>query len=300
MTEINIMPPEEVEQMFARLGELTLDVSDIKRKFLNCPYGEDPKQELDIYLPDEGGGPFPIVFFAHGGGWAVGSKDDTQLVPFVGGVTRGYAVVSLNYRLIPNIRYPENLFDIRAAMHWVAQNAESYLLDPSRTALCGASAGAHLTMLAAFTQGQAAFDEVPSNSLPDCRVLAVVNQFGPTDFAKIHRHYDETGFPRAWHPEDSGMLGELLGVAPELIPNLLRFVNPLDNVHPGVPPVLIQHGKYDPIIPYQQGVELFEKINGLGGTAELDLSDEFLHADPGYAGSESVERIFEFLDKHLK
>ena len=299
MDEVKIMPPEEVAAMFARLGELTLDVSDIRRKFLDCPYGEDPKQALDIYLPNDGAGPFPIVFFAHGGGWSGGNKGDVQVVPFIGGVNRGYAVVSLDYRLLPNVRYPENMFDIKIAMRWVAQNAETYLLDPSRTALCGASAGAHLTMMAAFTQGQAAFED--ELDAPTCRVLAVVNQFGPTDFTKHHAHYDESGFPRAQMPGVPSALDDMLCVKAESVPNMLRFINPLDNVHPNIPPMLIQHGKRDPIVPYQQGVELYEKIISVAGAgrAELDLSENFMHADPGYAADESVERIFSFIDKYL-
>ena len=299
MSEVKIMPPEDVANMFARLCELTLDISDMRRKFLDCPYGEDSRQVLDIYLPNEGGGPFPIIFFAHGGAWAAGSKDDTQVVPFISGVTRGYAVISLGYRLLPNVRYPENLFDINAALRWVAQNADTYLLDVSRTALCGASAGAHLVMMAAFTQGQAVFDSAPGSQT--CRVLAVVDQFGPTDFTKYHAHYDESGFPRAQPPGVPNSLDDLFGINAELIPNMIRFANPIDNIHPNIPPVLIQHGRYDPVIPYQQSVELYDKITAIAGEgmAELDLSEEFLHADPGYAGTESVNRIFSFLDKHL-
>ncbi|MCL2408791.1 MAG: alpha/beta hydrolase [Oscillospiraceae bacterium] len=298
MDEINIMPPHEVERMFARLGELTLDVSDIRRKFLNCPYGEDPRQLLDIYLPNEGDGPFPIILFAHGGGFTRGDKGDVQVVPFIGGVNRGYAVVSLNYRLCPAVLYPENMFDIKSALRWVAQNAETYLLDSSRAALCGASAGAYLAMMAAFTLDQPGFDSAPGGHT--CCVKAVVNQFGPTDFTKTHTHYDESGFARAYPPGSKGALELLLGVDPELILNLLRFANPIDNVHPSVPPMLLQHGRHDPIIPYQQAVELYEKLQALGVETELDLSEEFLHADPGYAGEESVERIFGFLDKYLK
>ena len=298
MDEIKLMPPEEVQKMFARLGELTLDTSDIRRKFLDCPYGEDARQTLDIYLPNDGDGPFPIVFYIHGGGWALGCKDDNQLVPFIGGVGRGYAVVSLNYRLIPHVRYPDNLFDIKAALRWIAQNAETYLLDPSRAALCGSSAGGHLAMMTAFTQGQAAFSDVPDT--PTCSVRCVVNQFGPTDFRKTHTHYDESGYTRARHPDEPHVADGLLGASIKVIPNLLRFANPIDNVHPNIPPVLTQHGRYDPVVPYQQAVELCEKITSVGATAELDLSEEFLHADPGYAGDESVERIFGFIDRYLK
>ena len=300
MSDVKLMPPEEIEKMFARMGELTLDVSGIRRKFLDCPYGEDPRQSMDIYLPNSGEGPFPVVFFAHGGAWSGGIKNDVQVVPFIGGVKRGYAVISLGYRLIPDVRYPENLFDIKAALRWVAQNAETYLLDSSRTALCGASAGAHLAMMAAFTQGQAAFEERPGAAT--CRVLAVVEQFGPTNFLRFHSHYDESGYPRAQDPSAPSSMDVLLGIKAETVPNLIRFLNPIDSVHPGVPAVLLQHGKRDPIIPYQQAVELCDKINAIAGEgmAELDLSEDFLHADPGYAGNESVERIFGFLDKYLK
>ena len=302
MSEVRIMPPEDVAKMFARLSELRLDTDNIRRKFLNCPYGEDKKQALDIYLPNEGDGPFPIVFFAHGGGWSGGSKSDTQVVPFMGGVLRGYAVISLGYRLTPRVKYPENLFDIKAALRWVAENAETYLLDPTRTALCGASAGAHLAMMAAFTQGQPGFEGAAISKT--CNVLAVVNQFGPTDFTKMHSHYDESGYPRAQTPDLSVMSGPdvMLGVKVEAIPHMMHFVSPINHVHPGIPPVLIQHGRYDPMVAYQQGMELYDKIVKVAGAdkAVLDLSEEFLHADPGYAAEESVSTIFAFLDAHVK
>jgi len=295
-----LMSPEEAEAMFARLAGLTLDVSNIKRKFLNCRYGEDPKQALDIYLPNEGTGPFPVVFYAHGGAWARGQKDDAQVVPFMDGVNRGYAIVSIGYRLVPYIRYPDNMFDIKAAMRWIAENADSYMLDATRTALCGSSAGAHLIMMAAYTQGQVVFGDIPGAA--KCNILAMVEQFGPTDFAQIHANYDESGFPRISDPNGPSPIDPMIGVSAASIPNLLRFYNPIDNVHPGVPPILIQHGKKDPMVPYQQAVILHDKINKVvgPGTAQLDISETFLHADPGYAQDESVNRIFDFLDKYLK
>ena len=297
---IKMMPPEEIERMFAPLSQMTLDVSGIRRKFLNCPYGEHPKQALDIYLPNEGDGPFPIVFFAHGGAWQRGYKDDAQVLPFMGGLARGYAVISLGYRLVPEVRYPDNMFDIKAALRWIARNAETYLLDPERTALCGASAGAHLVMMAAFTQGQAVFGDLPS--APACRILAMVQQFGPTDFSKIHAHFDESGYPRIPVPGAPSTVDAMIGARAEEIRNFLRFYNPIDNVHPGVPPMLLLHGRRDPMIPYQQAVELHKKINAVAGEgkAELIISEEFLHADMGYAAPEYVDRIFEFIGKYLR
>ncbi len=102
--------------------------------------------------------------------------------------------------------------------------------------------------------------------------------------------------------EQMDSVDHMLGVHSSRIPNLMCFVNPIDNVHKGIPPVLIQHGRYDPCIPYQQAVELYQKITDIAGEgrAVLDISEVYTHADPGYADIESVERIFTFLDAHMK
>jgi acetyl esterase/lipase len=302
MSKVKVLSSQEVEEMFGRFNALKLDTAGIRRKFINCPYGEDIKQSIDIYLPNEGDGPFPVVFFMHGGGWAVGNKKDAQILPFMSGVTRGYAVVGVGYRLVPQIRYPDNLFDIKAMLRWVAENGASYLLDPERVALAGASAGAHLAMMAAFTQGQAVYEGAPLTRT--CHIRAVVDQYGPTDFLAQQAQYDASGYPRMRAPDDESpdFVDKLLGLSLNSIPNLARFLNPIDHVHAGIPPVLIQHGRYDPCIPYQQAEILYDKIVNTAGAdrAELDISERYTHADPGYADPESVDRIFAFLEKHLK
>ena len=301
MPDNRLLSKQEIDEMFGRFAALKLDTSDIRRKFLNCSYGEDHKQALDIYLPNEGIGPFPAVLFLHGGGWSGGKKNDAQLLPFMSGVKRGYAVIGVGYRLVPNIHYPENLFDVKAALRWLHENADTYLLDPERIALAGASAGAQLAMMTAFTMGQAVFEGAPLG--PTCTVRAVVDQYGPSDFLKQNAQFDESGFPRIAPPAPDAMdaVAVMLGVQSSRIPHLMRFLNPIDNVHPDIPPVLIQHGKYDPVIPYQQSTALYQKIaDTCGGEhALLDISDVTTHADPGYADAENVERIFSFLDKHV-
>ena len=302
MAENKILSKQEIDQMFGRFAALKLDSSGIRRKFLNCAYGEEHKQALDIYLPNEGDGPFPAVLFLHGGGWSGGNKMDAQILPFMSGVDRGYAVIGVGYRLIPNIRYPENLFDVKAALRWLRENAETYLLDPKRIALAGASAGAHLAMMAAFTMGQAVFEGAPLG--PTCTVRAVVNQYGPTDFLSQDEQYARSGCARISPPDPDAMdsVAVMLGIQKSRIPNLIRFLNPIDNINPDIPPVLSQHGRYDPVIPYQQATVLHQKITQLCGEghAELFISDVYTHADPGFAEKESVERIFSFLDPHLR
>ena len=59
---------EEQMAIFKRMVTPTLfDPSPIKRKYLDVQYGKLPEQKVDVYLPDEGDGPFPLIIFIHGG-----------------------------------------------------------------------------------------------------------------------------------------------------------------------------------------------------------------------------------------
>src|SRR5512137_2443883 len=96
------------------------DVSHILRKWLDLPYASlSPAQELDIYLPDEGAGPFPVIFYIHGGAFALGDKRNIEVLPYLHGLAHGYAVVSVNYRLSGEAVFPAGLQDVKAAIRWV-------------------------------------------------------------------------------------------------------------------------------------------------------------------------------------
>jgi acetyl esterase/lipase len=72
-----------------------MDTSRISRKWLNLAYGnESPNQSLDIYLPDQGDGTFPLTVAIHGGGFMGGDKVDMQVRPMMLGLQHGYAVAS--------------------------------------------------------------------------------------------------------------------------------------------------------------------------------------------------------------
>jgi acetyl esterase/lipase len=301
MAEMKLISQQEIDTMFGRFAALKLDTSKITRKFLDCRYGNETRQAIDIYLPSEGSGPFPAILFLHGGAWSGGYRRDAQILPFMSGVERGYAVIGVGYRLVPNIRWPDNLFDVKAALRHIAENAGAYMIDPDSIAIAGASAGAQLALMTAFTQGQAAFEGAPLGNT--CTIRAVIDQYGPTDFLRSDQQYDESGYARMSAPDSNEprAVDLMLGIQSSAIPNLMRFVNPIDNVHAGIPPVLIQHGLYDPVVPYQQSTELYEKIKAVAGPgkAKLYLSETLTHADPGFACQESVRVIFEFLDSLL-
>jgi acetyl esterase len=150
----------------------------------DVPYHDTGRTEhlCDIYRPATGTGPWPVVLYVHGGGFALLSKD-THWVMALHFARRGFLVVSINYRLAPRHRYPAATEDACTALEWVVDNAARYGGDPSRLVLAGESAGANLvTMLAVASAyrrpepwARRIFDRGirPGACLPACGILQV-------------------------------------------------------------------------------------------------------------------------------
>lgn len=109
-------------------------------------YGADPLQQLDYYPASSKAA--PLVVFVHGGGWKRGDKQmmrgSAKLDHWHG---EGYAVASLNYRLVPAARVEDQAADIAAAVAMLKRQAGALGFDPDRVVLVGHSAGAHLAAL---------------------------------------------------------------------------------------------------------------------------------------------------------
>jgi acetyl esterase len=97
-----------------------------------------------VYTP-EGDGPHPAVMFFHGGGWVICSLDTHDNVARAICRDADAVVVSVDYRMAPEHRFPTAVHDCFAATQWVAENAGSLDVDASRLALCGDSAGGNLS-----------------------------------------------------------------------------------------------------------------------------------------------------------
>lgn len=107
---------------------------------------------LDLYLPKNGKGPFPVVFYVHGGGWGGGSKGIGKEIvqEFTG---RSIAVCSLNYMLSPKGIFPQIYWDFHNAARFLRKNASQYNIDPLRFGAYGISAGGWLISIASMPDG---------------------------------------------------------------------------------------------------------------------------------------------------
>ncbi len=116
----------------------------------NIAYGPDPVQKLDLYVPEDGAKPAPVVVFFFGGNWTQGYPDKS-IYRFVGDAltSKGLLVVAVNYRRYPMVKSPAFVRDGARAVVWVHRHIAAYGGDPDRIFLMGHSAGAQIaTMLA--------------------------------------------------------------------------------------------------------------------------------------------------------
>lgn len=114
----------------------------------NIAYGAGPRQRLDIYEPrgeDTGVAPangYPVVVFFYGGTWTTGARGDYR---FVGEAlaSRGIVAIIADYRLYPQVRYPDFLADCAQAVAWAQREAARYGGDAKRLHVMGHSSGAY-------------------------------------------------------------------------------------------------------------------------------------------------------------
>jgi len=145
---------------------------------------------LDIYRPKNvSAKKIPVVLYLHGGAWVEGDKiiepDNYVESTILKLVKENYAVISINYRLVnQQIHFPEPIKDTKDAVRWVRKNAEKYNLDAENIGMWGVSAGAHLSLLTAYTQDHEFIGD-PELSKYSAKVNYVIDNFGPSDMNRL-------------------------------------------------------------------------------------------------------------------
>ena len=120
----------------------TLSPGGASERTADLSYGEGPRRMLDVYRPKDADGKAPVVVFFYGGNWTTGARADYA---FVGRVlaSRGIVAVVADYRLYPEVGYPDFLDDAAQAVAWAARQAGRYGGDPKRLYVMGHSSGAY-------------------------------------------------------------------------------------------------------------------------------------------------------------
>lgn len=278
----------------------------VKRKFLDIAYADlSPAQKLDIYLPEDGDGPFPVIVSIHGGAFMGCDKADMQVLPMLEGLKRDYAIVAVNYRLSWEATFPALVHDVKAAVRWIRAHAERYHLDPDRIAAWGGSAGGYLSAMLGTSAGVPELEDLSlGNPEQPSHVQAVVAWFGPTDFLQMDELLAERGLPPAPGTEHSGANSPeslLLGRQIIEIPERVKAANPETYITPAAPPFFLQHGTMDSTVPVQMSINFAAKLEQVLGKdrVQLGLLEGAEHGDPQFETPENVEKVLDFLDRYM-
>lgn len=211
--------------------------------------------ELDLYLPD--GEPpaigWPAVLAIHGGGWR-GGVTRSAMADFSERLAgAGYAVINVDYRLVPAGVYPAAVQDVLCALAFTRAHAAEWGVDPTRIAAAGYSAGGHLASLI----GVAA--DHPMHQ-PDCAAgptqppVAVISGAGPEDLRAM--------------PQFDAVI-DFMGGTPDEVPAVYDAASPILHVDVAAPPFLMLHGTADWFVGLDQSTRMSAALRDVGVAADV-------------------------------
>jgi len=232
--KLHEMGPEEARSFYASMQLPAPDVplASVEDRSIPGPGGEIP---IRIYKP-EGPGPLPALLYFHGGGWVIGSIETHDASCRELAAKAGCAVVSVEYRLAPEHRYPAAAEDCYAATCWLAEQGSAVGIDPERLAAGGDSAGGNLTAVVA----QMARDR----GGPQLRLQLLLYPVTDTDFERPS--YVENG--EGYLLEAVAMKWFFDHYAPEPGQRREAYCSPLRATDlAGLPPALVITAEFDPL-----------------------------------------------------
>jgi acetyl esterase/lipase len=181
----------------------------------DVPYGPDPRQRLDLFRPlDTVPAPAagrPLVVFFYGGSWTRGERAGYR---FVGEALAASGAVALvaDYRLSPQVRYPDFLRDCALAVKWAFDHAQALGADPARVFIMGHSAGAYNAAMLALDGRW-----LGEQGLSPRRLAGWIGIAGPYDFLPIGDPEVQVAFNWPATPADSQPLAHASGAAPRTL-----------------------------------------------------------------------------------
>ncbi len=216
------------------------------------PYGPDPQHHLDVHLPT--GAVVGTIIWFHSGGW--GSGDQVNVDALVGSsLDRGYAIVTADYRFVPDVRAPEIAADADRVVRFVRAHRAEWGAPDGPLILAGGSAGGHIALLAASAPGVFSSTDLPEDlRAQDPHVDGVISFVGPSD---LEWYLSGAIFGRE-------MIENFLGCSSQVAPFLpLPTCEPGESatfspltwaafarfIHVTLPPAFLAYGEEDGLVP---------------------------------------------------
>lgn len=243
---------------------------------------------LDIYKNKEINTPSPVIIYVFGNGWMYGDKViPSAIEPIIDLLkNEGYAVISTSYELMNNeIILKDQISDVKDTIRWIYKNKDKYNFDTNNIGMIGPSAGAHLCMMAAFSNDDEFIGDYSLKSYSS-KVKYIVDLFGPSKLSEIN-----------------------LSIAPknitdnltnDSIESLSKEFSPIEYITSKLPDTLIIHSLKDDIIPYESSLKLYEASIKYNNNFELYTLQNCTHTLKNLSETEALNLYMKIVDFILK
>ncbi|MFZ2087580.1 MAG: alpha/beta hydrolase, partial [Desulfobaccales bacterium] len=245
------------------------------QKRIGLSYGPRERHKLDVYVPDGEVRDRPVVVFFYGGSWQAGRRQDYLFVAEAL-TARGCIAVIPDYRVYPEVTFPEFIEDGARAVAWVRTHIGEFGGDGVKLFLMGHSAGAYIAAMLALNPSYLEQAGWPAHHLQGFVGLA-----GPYDFL----------------PLKSPRLIKIFGGA-DGIPE----TQPVTFANPEAPPALLLHGGSDRLVSPHNTERLAQRLKEAGGRVATRIYPGLKHirllialASPFQNGEPLMDDIARFI-----
>ena len=250
-------------------------------QFLNETYGNEAKQDYDIYLPKDRTTDTPVIVMVHGGFWSAGDKTDMNLLVSIARNTSSeFAIVNTNYRLATptSNQHPTQINDLSSLISELESKKDDYQIS-NNYFFIGVSAGAHLSLLYSY--------KTDTNH----NVKAVCSIVGPTDFL-------DPAYVNSTNTQFQIIGEQFLGDTFANNPSLYEDASPITHVDALDAPSILFYGDSDDLIPVSQATGLRDKLTNVNVPVDYTLFPNVGHDLLGADFNEMATKINTFFEQY--
>lgn len=248
--------------------KLPIDAKDYKGPYTyTYKIVEKNELKLDIYYPKVIKEKYPVVFFTHGGGWVSGFRNQRNNISWCRYLaSKGFAVVSIDYRLGISHTMNDILSDYTDALNYIKKNANKLYLDKDNIVLMGLSAGGHLTILYyAYNTFLNIADKISG-------IKGLVLYYTPGNLMQLFDKNVKSVFAKV------ATVTALKGLPNKTKEGEYIYYSPVFWINENMKPVLLVHGQNDRTVPVSSSKELFKRLKEKGVQAKILIHNTGDHA----------------------
>lgn len=258
-------------------------IKNVPYKNITYKNTNNTELKLDIYK-ENSFDPSPVILYVFGNGWTYGDKAIPSGIESIINLLKkqGYSVISTSYELMNNdIILEKQICDIKDTIRWIYKNKDVYNFDTTNIGIIAPSAGAQLSMVAAFSKEDEFVDDLTLSRYPS-KVKYIIDLFGPAELDKLN--FSE------------GPSNIVSTFTQDKIKELSFKYSPIMYLDNDLPDTLIIHSLKDNIVPYETSVKLYNEAIKYNNNFKFYTLDKCTHYLENLSNIDALDLYIEIIN----